>query len=97
MKEEGFFEHLGETIGAAIRWLVEALQGIVDWIIIAGYNFIEGLSGALGIDRSVLGFGGLILGLIMLIVAFKAFFRRAFISGLLWLFLALWLLSWLMY
>ncbi|MBB3102949.1 hypothetical protein [Azomonas macrocytogenes] len=94
---EGFFEGLGEAIGAAIRYVVDALKGIFDWIIIAGYNFLEGLSSALGIDRSVLGIGGLIVGLVLIVTAFRAFFRRAVVSGLIWLFLGLWLLSWLIY
>lgn len=48
-------------------------------------------------DRSLLSLAALVLGLMLLAAAVSAFVRRSFISGLIWLFLGLWLLSWLIH
>ena len=95
MRVEGVFEWLGQVLGTVIRYIVEALSGLFGFFVTAGHDFLEGLSRTLGMDRSLLSLAALVIGLLLLVAAVRAFFRRAFISGLVWLFLGLWLLSWL--
>ncbi|MFC3607790.1 hypothetical protein [Stutzerimonas tarimensis] len=98
MGVEGFFGRLGEVLGSAIRFVVDALEGFFGLLALAGHNFLEGLSRALGMDdQSLLSLGALLVGLLLLLSALRAFFRRAFISGAFNLLLGLWLLSWLIH
>ncbi|AYC34481.1 hypothetical protein D3880_19830 [Pseudomonas cavernae] len=93
MRVESFFEWLGETLGAIIRFIVEALGGFFALLGRAGANFMDGLSRSLGMDPSWLGIAALILGLLLLFSAIRAFLRGALIWGLILLLVALWLLS----
>jgi len=97
MRVEGFFEWLGQALGAAIRFIVEGLGDFFGMFAIAGHNFLEGLSRTLGMDRSLLSLAALVVGLLLLVAAVRAFFRRSVIGGLVWLVLGLWLLSWLIH
>jgi hypothetical protein len=90
MRVESFFEWLGQALGTVIRYIVDALSGFFGLFADAGANFLEGLSRTLGMDRSL-------IGLMLLVGAFRAFFRRSFIAGVIYLFLGLWLLSWLIH
>lgn len=93
MHVEGFFDWLGQAFGTLIRFIVEALSGFFDVLGSAGRHFLDGLSRALGMQTSVLGLIALGIGLLFLIAALRAFVRRSFILGIIWLLLALWLLS----
>lgn len=97
MRAEGFFEWLGQALGAVIRFIVEALGDFFGLFARAGYNFLEGLSRTLGMDRSLISLVALAIGLLLLVAAVRAFFRGSIIGGLIWLFLGLWLLSWLIH
>lgn len=88
-----FFETLGQMLGSLIRFIVDSLDWLFSLFAVAGHNFVDGLSAALGMDRSILNIAALVLGLILLVGAFRAFFRRSIISGIILLLLALWLLS----
>ena len=48
-------------------------------------------------DRSLLSLVALVIGLLLLVAAVRSFFRGSIIGGLVWLFLGLWLLSWLIH
>ncbi len=48
-------------------------------------------------DRSLISLVALALGLMLLVAALRAFLRRSIIAGVIWLFLGLWLLSWLIH
>ncbi|WP_462379683.1 hypothetical protein [Pseudomonas sp. Marseille-QA0892] len=93
MQVEGFFEWLGQAIGSVIRFVVDGLYWILGMLAVASQNFIDGLASTLGMDRSLLTIAALIVGLMLLVAALRAFMRRAIISGLIWLVLGLWLLS----
>jgi phage shock protein PspC (stress-responsive transcriptional regulator) len=93
MQVESFFEWLGRAFGELIRFVVEALSGFFELMGSAVAGFIAGLSQALGITPSLLGIAVLVLGLLLLYAALRAFLRRSIIAGLVWLFLGLWLLS----
>lgn len=93
MHVEGFFDWLGQAFGTVIRFIVELLAGFFDLISNAGTHFLGGLSRALGMETSLLGLIALVIGLLFLAAAVRAFIRRAFIAGVIWLLLALWLLS----
>ncbi|WP_120996790.1 hypothetical protein HKW98_15640 [Stutzerimonas urumqiensis] len=97
MQVEGFFEWLGAALGTVIRFIVDALGGFFGLLAAAGHNFLEGLSRTLGIDQSLISLAALVIGLLLLIAAVRAFFRRAIVSGLILLLLGLWLLSWLIH
>lgn len=89
----GFFDGLGQVFGTIIRWIVDSLHGVFELLGSAGAEFLGGLSRALGITPSLLSFTALLLGLFFLYRAVRAFLRRGFIAGFLWLILGLWLLS----
>lgn len=93
MQVESFFEWLGQALGAVIRFIVEGLSGFLDLFGGAVAGFINGLSKALGITPSLLGMLFLIIGLLLLYAAVRAFLRRSIIAGLIWLFFGLWLLG----
>ncbi|GGJ97705.1 hypothetical protein [Pseudomonas matsuisoli] len=93
MQVEGFFEWLGQAIGSVIRFIVDGLYWILGMLAGASQNFVDGLATTLGMDRSLLTIAALVIGLMLLVGAFRAFFRRSIISGLILLILGLWLLS----
>lgn len=93
MDTESFFERLGEILGNFIRILVEVLTDFFRMIGQAGANFIDGLSRALGMDPSWISILILIIGLLLLFSAIRAFLRGRVIWGLIVLLLALWALS----
>ena len=93
MAVEGFFEWLGQAFGTVIRFIVEALSGFFGFFGSAFGSFINGMSKALGITPSLLGIVVLIIGLLLLYAAVRAFMRRKIIAGLIWLFFGLWLLG----
>ncbi|WP_220815908.1 hypothetical protein [Pseudomonas paralcaligenes] len=93
MGTESFFERLGEILGNFIRVLVEALTGFFRLIGQAGANFIDGLSRSLGMDPNWISILVLIIGLLLLVSAIRAFLRGSIIWGLIVLLLALWTLS----
>lgn len=95
MQTAGFFEWLGQALGAVIRFIVEGLGGFFNLLGNAGSSFLRGLSEALGVQASVLSLIPLIIGLLLLVAAVRAFVRRSIFAGLIWLVLGLWLLSWL--
>lgn len=97
MRVEGFFEWLGEALGTVIRYIVDVLSGIFGFLAGAGSNFLEGLSRTLGIDQSLISLGALLIGLMLLAAALRALLRGSIIAALIWLFLGLWLLSWLIH
>ncbi|WP_372866718.1 hypothetical protein [Pseudomonas sp.] len=93
MRVEGFFEWLGQVFGAVIRFVVESMSGFLGMFGDAFGGFINGMSKALGITPSLLGMLVLIIGLLLLYAAVRAFLRRSIIAGLIWLFFGLWLLG----
>lgn len=93
MRVEGFFDWLGQAVGTVIRFIVELLAGFFDIISNAGQHFLGGLARALGMESSLLGMIALVIGLLFLAAAVRAFVRRRMVAGVIWLLLALWLLS----
>lgn len=94
MQVEGFFEWLGQALGAVIRFVVDALAGLFALLANAGGNFIDGLANTLGMDTSIISILILIIGLMLLYSAVRAFMRASVIAGILWALLGLWVLSW---
>lgn len=95
MQVEGFFESLGQMFGAIIRFIVEGLSGIFNGLSHAGGNFIDGLGRTLGMDTSIISIAILVVGLLFLYNAVRAFLRASVIGGVIWLLLGLWVLSWI--
>lgn len=93
MHVEGFFEWLGQALGAVIRFVVDALSGLFNLLANAGGNFIDGLARTLGMDTSLVSILMLVIGLLLLYSAVRAFMRASIIMGIIWLMLGLWVLS----
>ncbi|WP_079203274.1 hypothetical protein [Pseudomonas sp. CC6-YY-74] len=93
MQVESFFEWLGQAFGTVIRFIIEALSSFLGLFGSAFSGFINGMSKALDITPSLLGFLVLIIGLLLLYAAVRALLKRQFIAGLIWLFFGLWLLG----
>jgi|EndMetStandDraft_3_1072993.scaffolds.fasta_scaffold378160_1 hypothetical protein len=84
----GFFEWLGSAFGEAIRAIVDTLRFLLGGVGEAIGDFTGGLARAMGMSPSVFNIAWLILGLILLYAAFKAFIQRSIIGGIFWLVLA---------
>lgn len=97
MHVEGFFEWLGQALGAVIRFIVDGLSGLFNLLANAGGNFIDGLARALGMDTSLVSILALIVGLLLLYSAVRAFMRASIILGIIWAVLGLWVLSWVVH
>lgn len=95
MHVEGFFEWLGQALGAIIRWVVDSLSWLFRLLGNAGGNFVDGLSRTLGMDTNIVTIAALIVGLLFLYSAVRAFMRASIIMGVIWAVLGLWLLSWI--
>ena len=95
MQVESFFEWLGQALGSVIRFIVDGLSGLFGALTHAGGNFIDGLSRTLGMDTSIISIAVLIIGLLFLYNAVRAFIRASIIGGVIWLVLGLWILSWI--
>ncbi|MBJ9974712.1 hypothetical protein IAE35_04205 [Pseudomonas sp. S75] len=97
MHVEGFFEWLGQALGAVIKFIVDLMSGLFNLLANAGSNFIDGLSRTLGMDTSLVSILALIVGLMLLYSAIRAFMRASIIAGIIWLVLGLWVLSWIIH
>ncbi|MEB0007119.1 hypothetical protein QN375_19320 [Pseudomonas sp. MH9.2] len=97
MQVESFFEWLGQALGAVIRFIVNGLDGLFNLLAHAGGNFVEGLSRTLGMDTSLISILALIIGLMLLYSAIRAFMRASIVFGIIYLILGLWLLSWIIH
>ena len=97
MQVESFFEWLGQALGSIIRFIVDGLSGLFNLLSQAGSNFVEGLSQTLGMDTSIINIIALIIGLMLLWAAIRAFMSASIILGIIWLLLGLWLLSWIIH
>lgn len=96
MQEEGLFKWLGNALGEILRAIVEAIGFIFSKLGSAVHEFFAGLAGAMGMDPSIWNIVWIVLGVWMLFSAIRAFARRAFISGIVWLLLVMVLFGLLM-
>ena len=92
-----FFGWLGNTIGLIIHYIVEFFSGLFNMLTHAGGDFVDGMSRALGMDTSIISIITLIIGLLFLYSAVRAFMRASIILGVIWLMLGLWRLSWVVH
>jgi hypothetical protein len=97
MQVESFFEWLGQALGSVIRFIVDGLSGLFNILSNAGGNFVYGLAKTLGMDTSIISIIALIVGLMLLWSAIRAFMNASIIAGIIWLLLGLWLLSWIIH
>ncbi|MBV4460512.1 hypothetical protein KVG96_21375 [Pseudomonas sp. COR58] len=97
MQAESFFEWLGQALGSVIRFIVDGLSGLFNLLGNAGGNFIDGLARTLGMDTSIISILTLIVGLMLLWSAIRAFMNVRIVAGIIWLLLGLWLLSWIIH
>ncbi|PAA15712.1 hypothetical protein [Pseudomonas fragi] len=95
MHVESFIGNLGLWLGTLVRFIVETLNGLFGTITEAGSNFVDGMARALGMDTSIVSIAVLIIGLLFLYNAVRAFIRASIIGGVIWLVLGLWILSWI--
>ncbi|MBJ2259797.1 hypothetical protein [Pseudomonas psychrophila] len=95
MHVESFIGNLGLWLGTLVRFIVESLSSLFGAITEAGSSFVEGMARALGMDTSIISIAVLIIGLLFLYNAVRAFMRASVIGGVIWLLLGLWVLSWI--
>lgn len=95
MRTEGFFEWLGRIIGTVIRFVVDLLSGVLEGISQAIDDFLNGLARAIGMDVSFFSLILLVIGLLLLYSAVRAFIRKSIIGGLVLTLLGLVVMSWL--
>jgi hypothetical protein len=91
--ENSFFGSAGAVIGDVIFAIVSGIRYVFGGVGSAIGDFFSGLAGALSMSPSVFNFALLLLGLLLLWSAIRAFLRRSIISGLFWLLIAMLLLS----
>ncbi|GAB1578831.1 hypothetical protein [Bordetella petrii] len=91
--EDSFFGSVGAMLGEVIRAIVAGLRYVFGGLGSALGDFFSGLAGALGMGPSIFNFALLVLGLVLLWAAVKAFLRRAIVAGIFWLVLAMLLLG----
>lgn len=94
IETQSVFEWLGETLGAVIGFIIRAIRGVVDGIRGAVDDFLGGMARAIGMNASVFSFVLLIIGLLLLYTAVRAFIRKAIVAGIVWGLLGLLVLSW---
>lgn len=87
------FEWLGETLGAAIRALIDALGWVFDVLSGASAAFVNGFARTLGVDSGWFSITAVAIGLLLLYAGVRSLLRRRFFAGGIWIFLGLWLLS----
>ncbi|MES1933463.1 hypothetical protein T35B1_12681 [Salinisphaera shabanensis T35B1] len=97
MDSENLFHWIGEKLGAAIRFIVDALSWLFDNLYGAIDSFVRGLTGALGINASIFSLLILVIGVAMLYAAVRALVRRAPVATVLWTVLGVIVLSWLIH
>ena len=95
MGENVLLNWLGDSQGDAIRFIVDLLSSIFAGFGGAVHDFIEGLTGSLGMSPSLFGLIVLLIGLLLLYKGIRAFMNRAIVGGLIWTLLGLMVLSWL--
>jgi hypothetical protein len=88
MHSSNFFEWLGSMLGTLIRTIVDALRYLLKGLSRAIGDFVAGLAHAMGISPSTFNVAWLVLGLLFLYVAVRAFLRRSIVAGILWLVIA---------
>ena len=91
MHVESFIGNLGLWLGTLVRFIVETLNGLFGTITEAGSNFVDGMARALGMDISIVSIAVLIIGLLFLYNAVRAFIRASIFGGVIWLVLGLWI------
>ncbi|SOC57671.1 hypothetical protein SAMN05421509_11077 [Chromohalobacter canadensis] len=95
MQIDRFFHWLGEFLGDALRVVVDALSTLFAGLWVAIDRFFDGLARSLGVNPSLINLVVLIIGVWMLYRGIRALVRRAFVAGIVWLFLGLLVLGWL--
>ncbi|OZI44819.1 hypothetical protein CEK29_09020 [Bordetella genomosp. 5] len=93
MQDDSFFSSAGAMLGGIIRAIVDGLRWLFGGLGGALSDFFNGLAQAMGMSASVFNFALLILGLLFVWAAIKAFLGRSIFSGLFWLLLAMLLLG----
>ena len=84
MQVESFFEWLGQALGSIIRFIVDGLSGLFNILGNAGGNFVDGLAKTLGMDTSIISILALIVGLMLLWSAIRAFMNASIIAGIIY-------------
>ncbi|SDV50528.1 hypothetical protein [Chitinasiproducens palmae] len=96
MQANNFFEWLGNLLGRMIRFVVSLAERLLSGLRGAFSDFFSGLTGAVGISPTLFNVVWLVLGLLLLYAAVRAFLARAIVAGIVWLVLAVFVLSALM-
>ncbi|HTK00207.1 MAG TPA: hypothetical protein VL522_11330 [Bordetella sp.] len=88
MQSNSFFESLGSFLGGIVRSIVDVLRWLLGGIGRAISQFSEGVAHAMGVSPNLFNYAVLIIGVLMLIAAIRALFRRSILGFLVWAVLA---------
>ncbi|MCM5703607.1 hypothetical protein [Larsenimonas salina] len=94
-EDSSFFGDVGEAIGAVLKSLIDFLSSIWQNFFGAIDDFIDGVTRSLGISPSVFSIALLVIGLMFLYGAVRAFMRGSILGGAFRLGIGVILLSWL--
>jgi hypothetical protein len=97
MHVEGFFEWLGQVLGSVIRFIVDGIERVVQPAGQCRWQLHRWPGAHLGHGHFAGQHPALIIGLMLLYSAIRAFMRASIILGIIWLVLGLWVLSWVMH
>jgi len=89
----GFFSWLGGAVGSVIQAVVDFLRLIFGGLSDAIGDFLHGVANAVGMDPNIFNYLWLALGVLMLIAAVRAIFRRAIVAAIVWAVLGVFLLG----
>lgn len=90
---DGFFGWLGSAVGSALQAIVDLLRAIFGGLSGAVGDFLHGMANAVGMDPNIFNYLWLALGILMLVAAVRAAFRRAVVAAIIWALLAVFVLG----
>jgi hypothetical protein len=94
LQAQSFFEWLGAALGSLIGFVIHAVRSVVDGLRDAVDDFLNGMARAIGMNASIFSFVLLVIGLLLLYAAVRAFIARSIVGGVIWALLGLMVLSW---
>jgi hypothetical protein len=93
MQNGGFFESLGNTLGAILRAIVGALKYVLGGFGRALGEFWHGIANAMGMSANVFNLVVLVVGVLFLYAAIRSLLNRSLLGFLFWVILAVLLLG----
>lgn len=92
---ESVLGDIGEFIGSVLRFVIELIRSITFGLGDLIDSFFDGIARGIGLrDSSAFHIAIVALGLVLFWLALRAFLRRRFVPGVVWLLLGLIVIGW---